>query len=135
MSYIRKVRTCSGATAVQIVSKGRGEIVKLTHVGSAHTQEELEVLVTIANQKLYSDQLELFPKYSSRMQMGIRKTYSGLLWETLRKEYDRIGFTMLGDEIFEALCLARIAKAMSKIDSLRVLTDLGYDPPNKNKLY
>lgn len=135
MTYIRKVRTGSGATAVQIVSKERGKIVKLTHIGSAHTQEELEVLITIANQNLYSDQLELFTKYPSRMQMGIRKTYSGLLWETLRKEYDKIGFTKLGDEIFEALCLARIVESTSKIDSLRVLTDLGYDPPNKNKLY
>lgn len=37
MAYIRKVKTKSGATAVQIVAKAYGRIIDLKHIGSAHT--------------------------------------------------------------------------------------------------
>lgn len=45
MGFIRRVRTASGATAVQIAeyAAGRQRIVK--HVGSAHTEAELGVLM------------------------------------------------------------------------------------------
>ena len=48
MVFVRRVRTASGATAVQIVEYvgGRQQIVK--HVGSAHTQAELGVLMARA---------------------------------------------------------------------------------------
>jgi len=39
-----------------------------------------------------------------------------------------LGFTRLKDEAFEALCLARIVEPASKLDSLRVLADLGVRP-------
>nr|WP_237713802.1 hypothetical protein [Rhodococcus sp. P14] len=45
MAFVRKVRTKSGATAVQIARYvgGRQEIVK--HIGSAHTDLELGMLL------------------------------------------------------------------------------------------
>ena len=45
VAFIRRVRTASGATAVQIAeySRGRQRIVK--HLGSAHSQAELGVLL------------------------------------------------------------------------------------------
>ena len=45
VAFIRRVRTASGATAVQIAedSGGRQRIVK--HLGSAHSQAELGVLL------------------------------------------------------------------------------------------
>jgi len=44
-AYIRKVRTASGATAVQIAAKhGRRDKV-LEHLGSAHTDSELAALL------------------------------------------------------------------------------------------
>jgi transposase len=46
-----------------------------------------------------------------------------------------MGFDQLGDEVFEALCIARIVEPTSKLDSLRVLADLGVDPIDRNKLY
>ena len=52
MAFIRRVRTASGATAVQIAAyrAGRQEIVK--HVGSAHTDAELGVLMERARELL-----------------------------------------------------------------------------------
>jgi hypothetical protein len=135
MTYIRKVKTVSGATAVQIATKQKGKIVRIDHIGSAHTDEDLKVLLSIAYKRLQAKQMELFPEASSTLRVGIKRTYSGLLWETLRKEYQKLGFTKIGDEVFESLCLARIVEPTSKIDSLRVLADLGVKAPYKNKLY
>ncbi|GAA1794198.1 hypothetical protein [Nostocoides veronense] len=39
--FVRKVRTASGAVAVQVVSKTGGVVVGVEHVGSAHTDAEL----------------------------------------------------------------------------------------------
>jgi len=41
MAFIRKVKTASGATAIQIATKQKGRIVNIVHLGSAHTEEEL----------------------------------------------------------------------------------------------
>ena len=41
---MRKVRTASGATAVQIVSKSGGVCWIVEHLGSAHDEPEPEVL-------------------------------------------------------------------------------------------
>ncbi len=52
MAFIRRVRTASGATAVQIgeYAGGRQRIVR--HVGSAHTDAELGVLLARARELL-----------------------------------------------------------------------------------
>ena len=48
MAFIRKVKTTSGATAVQIAYKQKGQIVKIIHIGSAHTEDELRILLDLA---------------------------------------------------------------------------------------
>ena len=135
MTFIRKVKTASGATAVQIATKQKGHIVKIDHIGSAHTDEELQVLLSLARKKIAAKQIELFPEAASSLQIGIKRTYSGLLWESLRNEYHKLGFTKLEDEVFEAICLSRIVEPTSKIDSLRVMADLGLEAFDKNNLY
>jgi transposase len=135
MAFIRKVKTSSGATAVQIAYKQKGQIVKLIHLGSAHNKEELKILVGLARNRLYEDQLPLFPEAQSALRLGIKRTFSGLLWSSLQEEYKKLGFTRLDDEVFEALCLTRIVEPTSKLDSLRVMEDLGIVPFDRNKLY
>ena len=60
MAFIRKVKTKSGATAVQIAYSSYGKIVKIEHIGSAHNSSELEVLIELATQKLKDRQPSLF---------------------------------------------------------------------------
>jgi len=127
MTYIRKVKTGSGATAVQLLTKEKGQIVRIEHIGSAHTDEDLKILLSIARKQLQDNQIELFPEATSSLKVVIR--------QSLRQEYRKLGFAKLGDEVFESLCLARIVEPTSKIDSLRVLSDLGIKIPYKNKLY
>ena len=50
--FVRKVKTASGATAVQIVSKDHGVRRIVEHLGSAHDETELEVLLEAGRQKI-----------------------------------------------------------------------------------
>ena len=52
MAFIRRVRTASGATAVQIAEYARGRQRIVKHVGSAHTEAELGVLLERARELL-----------------------------------------------------------------------------------
>jgi len=57
--YVRTVKTSSGATAVQIVHKSRRGSRDIEHLGSAHDDVELELLKTVARQRLAAGQGEL----------------------------------------------------------------------------
>ena len=54
--YVRTVRTASGATAVQIVHSTRRGSREIEHIGSAHSAAEVEVLKTVARQRLHANQ-------------------------------------------------------------------------------
>ena len=45
--FLRKVKTASGATAVQIADKTDGTYRILEHLGSAHTDAELTALMAV----------------------------------------------------------------------------------------
>ena len=50
--FVRKVRTASGAVAVQVVTRRGRQVEQVEHVGSAHTDAELALLVTAARDRL-----------------------------------------------------------------------------------
>lgn len=54
--FVRKVRTGSGAVAVQVMRKDGRRDVLVEHVGSAHTDAELGVLLARARQIAVGDQ-------------------------------------------------------------------------------
>jgi hypothetical protein len=135
VAYVRTVKTASGATAVQIVHSSRRGARDIEHIGSAHSEQELELLKAAARQRLAAGQGELdlgldtgagggpLPITSSRM---------GHLWDALARAYEVLGFEAAtdGDEVFRALVLARIIEPTSKLDSLRVLDEAGIDSPS-----
>ena len=59
MAYVRKVRTGSGAVAVQVARKDQGKVVILAHLGSAHTDAELGILLDAARQIVAGGQAAL----------------------------------------------------------------------------
>lgn len=136
MTFIRKVKTSSGAIAVQIVRKSSGRIVKVEHLGSTHTNEELKILMSLAKRRLQGRQQSLFPdSETSSFKIGLKQSFSYLLFQVLRKQYQNLGFSKLNDEYFAYLCIARIVEPTSKLDSLRVLSDLGINNLSKDRLY
>jgi hypothetical protein len=135
MAFIRKVKTASGATAVQIAHKEHGRIIRIEHIGSAHTKEELDSLLLIARRQLNGDQLSLFVEPVSPLKISLKKSVSSVLLQVLNEQYMRLGFDQLKDDVFAYLCIARIVEPTSKLDSLRVLAELGVTGISKNQLY
>ncbi|MBQ3294520.1 hypothetical protein IJG98_02220 [Candidatus Saccharibacteria bacterium] len=45
MAFIRKFKTASGKTGVQVCYKEQGRVVKTVHVGSAETEEGIKRLM------------------------------------------------------------------------------------------
>lgn len=138
MSYVRRVKTASGAIAVQVVDKLHGRITRIRHIGSAHTNAALYLLLARARKQLTTPgQLSLLPDTSNQMQptMLLRRSYSRLLYQVLENQYVQLGFDTLHDTHFKYLCVARIVEPVSKLDSLRVMADIGVDGVGKDMLY
>ena len=154
MAYVRKVRTTSGAVAVQVARKDQGRVVILAHLGSAHTDAELGILLEAARQIVAGGQAALDFEVAARAQSmtdvpdfrseraliaepaqptvapvvppgRTMGTCSRLLYDVLRGVYDWLGFDVVADSVFRDLVIARIVEPTSKADAERVLTDLG----------
>jgi hypothetical protein len=152
--FVRKVRTASGAVAVQVMRKSGRRDVLVEHVGSAHTDAELGILLERARRIATGDQDVLDFEVSVRaarvanvadwrtgtlrLPAGVPKgapvasgrtaaTSSRLLHDVIGAIYDWVGFDVVADGVFRDLVIARIVEPTSKVDSLRVLADLGAD--------
>ena len=53
---MRRVRTASGATAVQIVHKRGRTVLGIDHIGSAHDEGQLAMLLETARARLHAGQ-------------------------------------------------------------------------------
>jgi hypothetical protein len=135
--FVRTVKTASGATAVQIVYSNRRGSRDIEHIGSAHDQARLEMLKAAAAQRLAAGQGEFDLGVDSVDARGGRRAGGGALpitstrmahlWDALGQVFDVLGFdaASAGDEVFRQLVLARIIEPTSKLDSARVLEEVG----------
>lgn len=139
MAYVRTVKTASGATAVQIVHSNRRGARDIEHIGSGHTPAEVEVLKAAGRQRMHGDQetLDFGDGRPEGQALPITSTQSKHLWGALARVYDQLGFDTAtgGDEVFRQLVLARLVEPTSKFDSLRVLAELGIDPPGYRTIF
>ena len=60
MAYIRRFKTGSGATGVQVCWKERGRVVRTEHVGSAKNPEALKKLLRKAEKIVDGEKNPLF---------------------------------------------------------------------------
>lgn len=155
MAWIRRVRTATGATAVQIAESVHGRRRIVRHVGSARDEAELGLLMDEARRLLEDDQqglldLGITPSVAKAVMIAapsvglfaspgspaasparavartrVLKTSSGLLYDALAAVYASLGFDVVGDEVFRDLVIARIAEPTSLLDADRVLAELG----------
>ena len=152
--FVRKVRTASGAVAVQVVTRRGRQVEGIEHVGSAHTDAELALLLAAARERLAAGQevLDLGEIAGVSPQMAevadwtaprelplqaggrpvsvagggrVVATSADLLWAVLTSAYARLGFDVLGDDGFRAMVLARIVEPTSKAEVVRVLEEIG----------
>ncbi|MBR3172553.1 hypothetical protein IKF21_01380 [Candidatus Saccharibacteria bacterium] len=68
MAYIRKFKTSSGATGVQVCYKSGEKVIKTVHVGSATTEKKLLKLMREAQEIIDGDKQPLFnlDKYNKK---------------------------------------------------------------------
>ena len=134
VAYVRTVKTASGATAVQIVHSNRRGSREIEHIGSAHSPAEVEVLKTVARQRLHANQdtLDLDDGRLGYDEAPIVSSQARHLWEVLVTAYQVLGLDRAcgGDEVFKLLTLARVIEPTSKLDSIRVLTEVGIAAPS-----
>lgn len=125
--YIRTVKTASGATAVQIVHSSRRGSRDIEHIGSAHTEVDVELLKAAAKQRLVvnQDTLDFGDGHPEGAALPIMSTRSQHLWDMLTKAYTMLGFDRAtgGDKVFRDLVLARLIEPTSKADSVRVIDE------------
>lgn len=135
MPFLRKVKTASGATAVQIVEKRRGIRTIVEHLGSARTEAELVALMLAGQEKLNPAQATLDLGIDSGPDPAravVQSSASRLLVDVIRSAYEDLGFDAVVDEAFFQLVLARLVEPTSKADSIRVIDELGIPPAHRN---
>ena len=67
----------------------------------------------------------------------LKRSYSRVLFEALTGVYDRLEFTAAtsGDAVFRDLVIARIIEPSSKLDTIRILDELGVKPPSHTGIH
>jgi hypothetical protein len=130
VAFVRKVRTASGAVAVQVVAKHRGQRTIFAHVGSAHTDAQLGILLERASRIVAEDQGVLDFEVAARTQRvdGVADwrageliasrsrakgapappgrttaTCSRLLYDVIGTVYDWLGLDAVDDAVFRDL--------------------------------
>jgi len=147
------VRTASGATGVQIAEYDSGRRKIVAHVGSAHTEAELGILLERAREMLADPAQGSFDLGIEPAAPQVRlvapapapalfeagplagttaagppravSTDSRLLFQALDGVFGDLGFGALGDDVFRDLVLARVVEPASVLDTGRVLAELG----------
>ena len=135
MVFLRRVKTASGATAVQIAERKNRRDVVLEHLGSAHDDAELAALVGAGNEKLHAGQgvLDLEPATGAAGAV-VQSSRSRLLLEVLHAAWSRLGLDDIKDEAFFELVAARLIEPTSMLDTGRVLSQIGIDPVHRSTM-
>jgi len=126
------VPTKSGAQAVQIVWSKKHGHVEMEHVGSAHSDSDLALLIAAARQRLHRGQgeLDLGAPVIDHDTLPIVGVRMGRLLDAIAQVYRWFGFDRVSDDdkVFEQLVTARIIEPTSKKASARVLSEAGWEP-------
>jgi len=112
----------------------------IEHVGSAHDEVELALLMHMAQERIHAGQGQLplgQDRPGGRPVAGpaVTGTPSLVLWQTLERLYTDLGFDALRDRTFKQLVLGRIVEPTSKVDTIRVLEELGVKAPGQATIY
>ena len=93
------------------------------------------MLLQVAGERRHAGQLTLdfggVGAGGAGMLAVVEGTASLILWEVLAGIYDDLGLDRLGDGTFRALVLARVIEPASKLDTVRVLTEIGVASPHR----
>jgi hypothetical protein len=119
---------------VQVVWSTHAGKRDMTQVGTARSEVEVELLKAKGAQMIAGGQgeLALGVEAPAEAALEIASSRMGVLWDALVWAYEVLRFDKAagGDEVFRDLVLARIVEPTSKLDSLRVLGEIGIAGPS-----
>ena len=125
---IRKVRTASGAIAVQVIQYAQGKRVIIRHIGSSHTDEELALLCqeaeTVREQLSHQPSLFSITEKPSKLlhedHLQLSSVTHKFAYTSLRKCSRLCGLAFL-DPLYQDLALMRIVEPASKLRTIELL--------------
>ena len=125
---IRKVKTASGATAIQ-VGFYQGTRFKLKkHIGSSKEDKKISELIVIAQEYIRSNSPQIEPNFNPQsdeilFKRGIKAKSSVLstAFKYLEEIYFRIGFNKIDSDILKHFVMIRVLEPASKIKSILLL--------------
>jgi transposase len=130
MFHIRKTKTSSGATAIQVVRYENRRLVVDKHIGSAHSKDELSILLRNADHWIESEGgqgilLDTEPKRTSKLINLETTEYRGVTYnfayDVISAVLARLGFTDLNDPLCLDLVLIRLFEPASKLRSVELM--------------
>lgn len=149
MLRIRKTKTGSGKTAIQIVNAGGHQIRVIKHLGTAGDEKEIVDLEKLGVDYIFhhQKQISLFPQFlygvaypekrhlvvAEDLQIG--KVTHNFAYEVLCSWYQICGFDRLSNSILQDLAIMRIIEPVSKLRSLQLLGEYFDIKYPKNRIY
>lgn len=138
---IRVVKTASNAKAVQVVRYQQNKRIILHHLGSAHSEEDLNKLKVLAEEwiKDYSQQLSIFPDKSPNKLLHLNySTFIGVkyrfFYQQISTLLDKLGLDIL-PALLRDLAIIRIFEPASKLRSLELLNQYFGISHNRKTFY
>ncbi len=130
MLSIRVVKTKSNSRAVQIVKYVQRKTVVVEHIGSAHNEEELNLLKETARSRIDKivQQQALFPSSESSDNILILNKskyigyYYSVLFEVISHLQKSIGYTSLKIPLLNDLVTMRLVEPASKLRSIELMS-------------
>jgi transposase len=142
MFHVRTTKTASKSTAVQIVQYKNRKLIVVKHLGSAHTDDEIQNLKKAAQQWIerQTKQLSLYSSPSTTslfdqsqyQYIGFRYT---LTYESFLKLCKTLKFDRLDNQLLLDLVIARIIKPGSKNHSIEFLKEFTGREHRREYLY
>ena len=135
--FIRKRHNASGSTSIQIVHKLGSTLRVIKHVGTASSDEQINLLKAKAEKILMQSTLSLFNAHTSSLEdIHISRSILVGFQEVFGTIYDEIGYSaLLEDPLLKDLVVARIAKPNSKLATFRWLKEKLGRSIEKDQIY
>jgi transposase len=133
MYHVRKTKTASDSTAIQIVKYVNRKTIVVVHIGSGKTEEEVASLKTSAEKWIEKNEIQLnifsnIPKKTPCSLISLDKCkYLGVksffVYEILHKLLSKFKLTELSKPLLMDLIIMRIIEPSSKLRSLSLLKE------------
>lgn len=125
---IRKVKTHSGSTAIQVGSyKGKNFILR-KHIGSAKDTAKIDELITLAEEYIRSHSPQLPFNFNPQSEevlfkrgVRVRRSFLQTAYDYLDSIYASLGLNRLHNQVLKHFAMIRILEPASKIKSIALL--------------